>query len=179
MSEIIFESKNLYLREVSMSDVDDKLIMDKDPEFRKFLNPPKPGRENSIRGVNLIQDYYIKKPGYGSWSLIDRESGNWIGWFSLRFIDENSTDVEIGCALLKEYRGKGYATEISKVVLEYAFKDLGLDKVTAMIHPENNKAQSILENLGMRFIELKEHKGRSKHYYVLDSNMENSNNSEL
>ena len=39
--------------------------------------------------------------------------------------------------MLPEFRGKGYAFEATKAVYDYGYKDLKLDKIVAIVNPDN------------------------------------------
>lgn len=169
MEEKIIESENLYLRKQIKSDVDDQLLLDSDPDVIKYLRPPKPDRDFYIKNIENIQNYYERNLGYGVWAAIEKKEGRFIGWFSLKYIHK-STDVELGYCLLKEYRGKGYATEMSRKVIEYGFNDLKLNQIFGLTHPDNIISQGILKKLGMHFLEQKDYLGFPTYFYILDSN---------
>jgi RimJ/RimL family protein N-acetyltransferase len=64
---------------------------------------------------------------------------------------EHLTDVDVGFAFLPEYRAKGYAYESAAAVLEYANARLGLDRIVAIVSPENANSIALLEKLGLAF----------------------------
>ena len=47
-----------------------------------------------------------------------------------------------------DFHGKGYATEASRVLLEYVFNSLKLNRVEAYAPPENVASQNELRKLG-------------------------------
>ncbi len=60
-------------------------------------------------------------------------------------------DVDIGFALLPEFRGKGYAYEAASAVMAYGKTVLGLDRIVAIISADNDSSAKLLEKLGLRF----------------------------
>ena len=66
--------------------------------------------------------------------------------------DENSPlgRIELGYLIAPEYRGKGYAYEACKAILEYAFKALRIEEVFAEIDLENTASVHLAEKLGFR-----------------------------
>ena len=48
------------------------------------------------------------------------------------------------------YKGKGIATQASKIILEYAFKALDLNKVFLFTETENVIAQRFFEHVGFK-----------------------------
>ncbi|WP_218013290.1 GNAT family N-acetyltransferase [Bacillus wiedmannii] len=57
--------------------------------------------------------------------------------------------IEIGYLLKKEFWHKGYASEITKSIKEYAFNELGLSKVYSIIKHDNIASQKVAKKLGM------------------------------
>ena len=58
----------------------------------------------------------------------------------------------MGYRLHKKFWGKGYATELAKALIDWEFKHLSIDKIVAVIHPENKASQHVLEKAGMIFV---------------------------
>ena len=77
-----------------------------------------------------------------------KESGKLIG--NLSFIKGEFDTFELGYVFNRKYQGKGYATESSKRLLDYAFSNLGARRIIAMCSPKNNASWKLLERLKMR-----------------------------
>ncbi|WP_422124594.1 GNAT family N-acetyltransferase [Planococcus sp. X10-3] len=54
----------------------------------------------------------------------------------------------IGYAVDKNYNGKGYATEAIGLMVDYAFKELGLHRIEAGVMPHNTPSIRALEKAG-------------------------------
>jgi len=61
---------------------------------------------------------------------------------------------DIGYAFLPRAWGHGYAREAAGAVLVYGHSTLGLPRILAITDPENVPSIKLLEDLGMRFVEL-------------------------
>jgi RimJ/RimL family protein N-acetyltransferase len=48
--------------------------------------------------------------------------------------------------------GRGYATEIGRAGLAYAFDDLGAEQVVAFTERDNRRSRAVMERLGMRYV---------------------------
>ena len=57
---------------------------------------------------------------------------------------------EIGFTFAREYQGRGLAREAAARVLDYAFSELKLHRVTAITDCENLRSVALLSKLGMR-----------------------------
>jgi RimJ/RimL family protein N-acetyltransferase len=111
------------------------------------------------RGVRSLEDArkYIQKTldmyerlGFGSWLAELKATGEAIGTCGLVKRDAID-DVEIGYALLPEFRRRGLAVEGARGVLGYAWDVLRLPRVAAIVTPSNGESIRVLEAIGLRF----------------------------
>lgn len=101
----------------------------------------------------------------GIWSARRKDTGAQIGTCVLIPvpIDEDDTDwsvvvpeayppgqIEVGYLLLPEAWGQGFATEICKGLLRFAFELTELAEVVATTDPENKASQNVLQKCGLR-----------------------------
>ena len=82
------------------------------------------------------------------WAICSLDNTVFYGAGGLNSLSKEHKKAEIGFWLLPEYWGKGYATETSKAVLEYAFNEMKLDKVFAYADVENGASNHVLRKLG-------------------------------
>ncbi len=59
----------------------------------------------------------------------------------------------------KDYRKKGYATEASKIIIDFCFKRLGFHKMYADTDPDNKASQKVLKKLGFKLEGISREKG--------------------
>lgn len=71
-----------------------------------------------------------------------------IGNVSLFGISAPNRRCEAGYALGRAHWGQGYASEALRAVLDYGFRELGLNRVEADIDPRNGASAGVLERLG-------------------------------
>jgi len=71
-----------------------------------------------------------------------------IGRVYLHSKPELNGEIEIGYGISGEYRNNGYATEAAKSVLQFAFDNIGLDALVAIVKPENIASRRVIEKLG-------------------------------
>ena len=71
------------------------------------------------------------------------------GTIGLLNIDKKNMKAEFYIAMGEtSFKGKGIATKASKLLLEYAFKEIGLNKVYLMTETGNIVAQKLFEKIG-------------------------------
>lgn len=64
--------------------------------------------------------------------------------------DYTTLELEIGYALSSKQRGKGYALEASKALIEYAFDELQVRRIFATTNRSNSASMRVMRRLGMR-----------------------------
>lgn len=76
--------------------------------------------------------------------------------------------TEIGYALLPEFWGKGYASEITRRLVAYA-RDCGsVESLVALVSPENQASINVLTKQQFRFFREVPEGGVVRHDYILD-----------
>jgi RimJ/RimL family protein N-acetyltransferase len=59
--------------------------------------------------------------------------------------------LEIGWALLRPFWGQGYATEIGRAGMVFAFEELGADEVVSYTETRNARSRAVMERLGFHY----------------------------
>jgi [ribosomal protein S5]-alanine N-acetyltransferase len=121
------------------------------PDLRKFQDVPRVRPEEFERQVRTRPK--ALRPGVigrFEWLLREHDGGMAIGWISLRVNDRTPRVGEVGYSLLQEARGKGYATEALRAVIDEAFITAELDELQACIVPENAASRRVLDRTGFR-----------------------------
>ena len=62
----------------------------------------------------------------------------------------------------------GLATEAAKYSIEYAFKELGLESVIGLTHPDNIASQKVLQKAGLIFTEEAQYFGMDLYKFLID-----------
>ncbi|MGD2148853.1 MAG: GNAT family N-acetyltransferase [Anaerolineae bacterium] len=60
-------------------------------------------------------------------------------------------EIELIYVLARAVWGKGYATEVGRALVRYAFEERGIDRLIALIEPENVASERVAVKVGMRF----------------------------
>ena len=154
MKNIRIETPRLIIRPLSEEDLDDWFEMDSDPEVRKYIDQsPNQSKEEIAEVLKMIQQQY-KENGIGRWAVLDKESGEMLGWCGLKYFREplngHVNIYEHGYRFKQKHWGKGLATESSIAILNWGFENLGVDTFYAITDPENKGSRHVLEKLGFR-----------------------------
>jgi len=167
MTNIILESERLYLKEFTLNDIDDYFLLNSDAEVMKFIRPPDTDINVIRKHIKKIRKYYTKNPGLGIWACFENKGDEFIGFFELAHLD-NTEEIEVGYRLHKKYWGKGYATEMTKVLIDYGFNKMGLEQIAGITHPDNIASQNVLLKSGLTYIKDAVFYGFLDKYYTID-----------
>jgi RimJ/RimL family protein N-acetyltransferase len=80
--------------------------------------------------------------------ITDIELGKKAGWVSLRILDHDTKTAEIGFILKSSFHGKSIVSDALKILKEYAYNDLGLNKLVAICSVHNTPSYKVLEKAG-------------------------------
>lgn len=65
---------------------------------------------------------------------------------------EGLDDVDLGFALLPEFRRQGYAFEAARATVRHGFEQLGFPRIAAIAAATNRRSIALLERLGFEFV---------------------------
>ena len=143
------QTLRLDFREFTRDDFDDLLRLDSDRRVMKYINGGKPSTRTDVEAaLARVSRYYRSWYGLGVWRASRRDTGEFIGWYSLKYTPP-TCDVEVGYRLLHEAWGQGFATEGATELVRYGFDDLGLDKIIGVTHAGNRASQRVLMKAGL------------------------------
>jgi [ribosomal protein S5]-alanine N-acetyltransferase len=146
----------LILREILPEDEDGFYELDSNPAVHRYLgNNPVTDREKIRNIIQYIRQQYIDH-GIGRWAMIEKSSGKFIGWCGLKYVTEEINNhrnyYDLGYRLLESHWGNRFATEASKIALDYGFRNFNMKSIYAAAHSENKRSIRVLEHLGFRFV---------------------------
>jgi RimJ/RimL family protein N-acetyltransferase len=85
------------------------------------------------------------------WSVVQKADASWVGLCALvQKVVEGKIETDLGYFLLPAHWRQGFATEALRPVLSFAFVELGLESVIAIIHSENEASAAVARRLGMQ-----------------------------
>lgn len=145
------ETERLLLRTWMLpSDLDDAVELFTDEDAQRFYIRGSLKPENVSAYVQRLVEK-DEREGFGVWPVIEKESHSLVGAAGLSRVADLGGDVEVEWVFKAASRGKGYAKEAARAVLQYAFSHAGISRVCALIDPGNTASITIANRLGMRF----------------------------
>ncbi|AUC74860.1 GNAT family N-acetyltransferase [Olleya sp. Bg11-27] len=155
---IYIETERLLLREFEVQDVDGLFTLDSNPLVHKYLgNKPVTNKAQCLGYITTCKQKY-KAHGICRLAVIEKQSGDFIGWSGLRLIDDytfnNRTNFyDVGYRFIPKYWNKGYATESGKAAVNYGFETLKLDTIFGLTEIKNEASHNALLKIGLDYIE--------------------------
>lgn len=159
----LIESERLYVRYLEMSDLESYYQLNGDEEIMRYIRPAKNREETELFLKEVIENYKKEKIDWRL-ALLGKDTDTFVGSFAIIPL-ENTSDLQLGYSLLKEYWGKGYATEITKAGMQYAFNVLGLTLIYGVTEAENIASQHVLLKCGFVLEKTAVKEGRKLNLY--------------
>lgn len=146
------ETERLLLRPLLAEDADGMFALDSDPEVHRFLgNQPIQSKEEAVSVIAFVQEQY-ESLGIGRWAVLEKSSGEFLGWSGLKKITEPFLGMpfyyDLGYRFRTQYWGKGFATEAAKAWVNEGFHTLQLPALFASTHLENHASAGVLMKCG-------------------------------
>lgn len=150
------------LRRMQEDDIPMLLAMESDPEVMRYSTGVKPA--DDARRHELLT--WLREPPtrLGHWAIT--MDGTSVGWVSL--VPLAGTDsTQLAYRLQRAAWGRGYASQAAQQLCEYAWRELELDELVAVVWPDNQVSIRVLEKLGFTFRAHERHYGRDTAVYAL------------
>jgi RimJ/RimL family protein N-acetyltransferase len=145
------KSARLILRRFVDADVAPFLVYRNDPAIARYQSWETYSEQEARDFVNEQKRLEPGVPGqWFQFALELAETRELVGDCALKIDAQDSRQAEIGFTLAREHQGRGLAAEAVTRLLDYAFDELKLHRVTAITDCENEASVALLERVGMR-----------------------------
>jgi RimJ/RimL family protein N-acetyltransferase len=145
MTAPILDTPRLILRRPQIEDFEGWAQFCADPQSMRFLGGPL-ARSAAWRQMLTFAGAWLIQ-GFGYFSVIEKETGEWVGRVGPWFPD-GWPGTEVGWGILASRGGRGYAVEAATAALDFAFDELGWSQVVHVIDPDNAPSQAVARRLG-------------------------------
>ncbi len=172
-------TERLRLEPITADHAHDLWVIHNDDEVARWYDGSKPTQQQALRRAKAWS-YSWRHLGVHKWMAYDRGTGELIGrgglspapadhdWRRVHdFLpketwvpetrrgprDEvvHANWVEIGWALRPQFWANGYAAEIGRAGLSYAFETLGMHAVVSCTDHDNLRSRAVMERIGMSY----------------------------
>lgn len=90
-----------------------------------------------------------ERNGLAPLAVTEKDSGVFLGICGVYPLGMVGPEMEIAWIFGRQYWGQGYATEAARACLAYGLEERGIDRILAIIFPENAASIRVAEKLGM------------------------------
>jgi UDP-4-amino-4,6-dideoxy-N-acetyl-beta-L-altrosamine N-acetyltransferase len=142
------DGQRVTLRRMTVADTDTVLRWRRDASvLTQLFSDAPPTREAHLRWLADVE----ARGDRHEFVIVERESRRAVGTIGLGQIDRRHRRAEYGVLIGEpDARGKGLAAEASRLLLRYAFGELGLHRVFLNVLADNEAALRLYERLGFK-----------------------------
>ncbi|HHD2751669.1 TPA: GNAT family N-acetyltransferase [Clostridium perfringens] len=144
----IVETKRFILKEIEEKYKENFINLFSDEDVMKYSGTEVSNPEKQV-------DFYLKKVKVMykekkviRWAIVNKESKEFIGDIGFYNMDFYSNNTEIGYTVAKKFWRQGVASECIKAIENFAFENLSMNRIVAMIDSNNISSIKLLEKLG-------------------------------
>jgi len=151
---LVIETERLILRPMAISDVDDLLEYQSNPEIVRYIPWPERTREQVISALeNTIETgkFDLKEDNDSIvlvWEL--KSTGKVIGQSNMTLKSATDQRADIGWVTHQGFQRQGLAIEATHALMKYAFNNFPIHRIIADIDTRVPESASLAEKLGMR-----------------------------
>lgn len=169
MRKTILRTKRLILRPLGTEDLDAFYEYAGDSENTKYMvyYPHHSKEQTKVFLERVEAEWQKENPEFYEFAVL--HDGEHVGTATL-YLEGDEGCGELAWMLHKKYWHKGYATEASEAVKEFAKSTLHLRRLTACCDCRNKASAAVMERLGMTFVGERERvysdeRGSAREYY--------------
>jgi len=144
------ETERLILRPLTLEDTDFVFRHFSDPVVARYLLDEEPPTRRD-QAEELIR-FYMDPIGkaYNRWGIVWKATDALVGTCGFHWWNRQHFRAQIGYDLGQAHWGQGVMAEALRAMLCYGFEEMGLNRVDALVHPENRRSIGLLEKLGFQ-----------------------------
>ena len=122
-----------------------------DPKVTKYLTWPTYEKVETAHQILDLWTSEYEKTDYYQWMIVLKELGEPIGSISVVRQNDRVEEAEIGYCIGSRWWHRGIMTEALTAVIEYLFKEVGMNRVAARHDPNNPHSGGVMKKCGMKY----------------------------
>lgn len=152
METVRLTTERLELRPLTTADIDDVAAACQDPEIGRWIPVPVPyAREDAVEFVEHVSTAGWRDDTMYNFGVFIREDGSLVGSMGLvriALLRTAERQAELGFWTAKRQRGNGYTVEAARAVIDWAFADLGVERMEWVATAGNEASRAVAVKLG-------------------------------
>lgn len=150
LGSVTLETERLILRKTIKEDIDELFYIELNPNVRRYLGVHKVGTSlNDNRNYFDFSKY--DNLDFYRWSIVEKDTNKLLGCIYLNVHDEKARIYGIDYFLREDSWNKGYATEASKCILNFAFEKLNVNRIESSGAKSNPGTLKVMEHIGLKY----------------------------
>lgn len=148
--DIIYHTNRLFIKPVCIGDADFIFKLVNTESWIRYIG------DRNVKTIEMAEKYIkermlpqFKRLGFGNYVIFLKETGERVGTCGL-YDREGLEGVDLGYALYPTFENNGYAFEASTKMLDLAFNEFGLEKVSGITSAENHASRKLMEKLSLK-----------------------------
>ncbi len=144
------ETERLQLRQLTMDDLDFVYGHFSDSRVAEFLLDEPPLSE--ISQAREIIEFYeqAETKSWNRWGISLKSNGQLVGTCGFHKWNQRDLHAEIGYDLSPDFWGQGIMAEALRAAIQNGFERMRLNRIGAIVYPENQRSLHLLHKLGFR-----------------------------
>jgi ribosomal-protein-alanine N-acetyltransferase len=145
----VLRGAGVELRELRVSDAASLYTMLTAEEVARYITPP----PTSVGGFERFVDYAHRRRSQGEFAcfaVVPEGLDTAIGIVQVRALDAQFSTAEWGFALGSRFWGRGLFLEGARLVMAFAFEQIGVNRLEARAMAANERANGALRKVGAR-----------------------------
>jgi RimJ/RimL family protein N-acetyltransferase len=144
------ETERLILKRYAEKDKADLIALFTDAAVMKYVGDGVLTQERAEAfWQKLCEKLYPQD--FNIWAVFEKENLRYIGHAGIYPRPTKKEDWEFVYFLKQAAWGKGYATEIARIIIEYGFEELNLPEIFASVDEAHSASIAVMEKAGMKF----------------------------
>ena len=145
----VLHGAGFHLREVQRSDAASLYALLTTEEVARFITTP----PTSVEGFERFVDYAQRRRSLGEFAcfaVVPDGLDTAVGIFQVRALDAEFSTAEWGFALGSAFWGRGLFVQGARLVMAFAFEQIGVNRLEARSMASNDRANGALHKVGAR-----------------------------
>ena len=166
-SKLVFETERILVRTLTAEDFADFYALQTDPTVMKHMAGIRTQQQSQDEFNKIL--HHQQEYGFSMWLNILKATGEIIGIVGLvhNDLEDGRRIVATAGALFPKFWNQGYASEIAKASINWAFNNLDINTIGSVTAINNQHARRILERIGMHYVKDIQHKNELSAYYEI------------
>ena len=145
----VLRSAGVELRELRRSDAPSLYALLTSEEVARYITPP----PTSVGGFERFVEYAQRRRSqreFACYAVVPEGLDTAVGIFQVRALDAGFSTAEWGFALGSPFWGRGLFAEGARLVMQFAFDQIGVNRLEARAMAANERANGALRKVGAR-----------------------------